>query len=200
MTTVAELAADAIGQLGIGPSPVTAESVDSWPSRPGLYAVYGSADVWRTLHLGDPPDGRPLYVGKAERSLSSRDVGTHFGFAGKGGNSVTGTSTLRRTLSALLRTQLGFRGRYRNPARREKASHFGLSRDHDAALSDWMRGNLVATYWEMPTLEVALDDVETAVLRRLEPPLNIAKVLHRWTKQVKEARQVMAADCSKEPD
>jgi GIY-YIG catalytic domain-containing protein len=196
MTTVEDLAADAITQLGIGASPVTAGSVDSWPNHPGLYAVYASADVWRMLRLDDPPDRRPVYVGKAERSLSSRDVGTHFGFARKTQNSVTGSSTLRRSLSALLRTELGFRGRYRNPGRRDKASHFGLSREHDAALSEWMRGNLLATYWEMPTRAVSLGDVETAVLRRLTPPLNIQKVSHEWTKQVKQARSVMAADCA----
>jgi hypothetical protein len=198
MTTVAILAADAITHLGTGQSPVTGESIDSWPNRPGLYAVYASADTWRMLQLGDPPDGRPLYVGKAESSLSSRDVGTHFGFARVGSNSVTGSSTLRRTLSALLRDELGLRGRYRNPARRQKASHFGLSVDHDAALSDWMRSNLLATYWEMTTPAVPLTDVETKVLSRLKPPLNIQKVWHQWRKQVKQARVVMAADCAED--
>jgi hypothetical protein len=200
MTLVADLAIDAIEHLGIGPLPVTAESVDSWPNRPGLYAVYGSADVWRTLRLGDPPDGRPLYVGKAERSLSSRDVGTHFGVASGGANSVTGSSTLRRSLAALLRTELGFRGRYRNPARPGKAANFGLTRDQDALLSEWMRSNLVATYWEMTTCAVPLGDVETAVLGELKPPLNIQKVSHQWTKPLKEARSLMATDCASGPD
>ena len=198
MTTVADLATDALEHLGLGASAVAAESVDNWPNRPGLYAVYGSADVWRMLELGEPRDRRPLYVGKAERSLSSRDVGTHFGFARETQNSITGSSTLRRSLSALLRIELGFRGRYRNPARCDKASHFGLSREHDAALSEWMRTNLPATYWEMPTRAVPLGDVETAVLSRLKPPLNIQKVSHQWTKQVKQARSVMAADCAKD--
>ena len=77
--------------------------------------------------------------------------------------------------SALLRDYLGLRGRYRKPAKRQKASHFGLSADHDAALSDWMRSNLLATYWEMTTPAVPLDDVETEVLSRLKPPLNIRR-------------------------
>lgn len=195
MTTSAELASDAIDKFDIGQSSVTTASIDAWPSRPGLYAVYGSAAVWQVLGLGDPPDARPLYVGKAERSLSSRDVGTHFGFAGGAGNSITGSSTLRRSLSALLRAELDFRGRYRNPANPGKPANYGLSRDHDAALSNWMRNNLLATYWVMTTSVVPLGDVETVVLNRLKPPLNLQKVSHEWTAQVKHARSLMAADC-----
>jgi hypothetical protein len=63
-------------------------------------------------------------------------------------------------------------------------------------LSDWMRSNLLATHWEMTTPAVPLDDVETEVLSRLKPPLNIQKVSHQWRKQVKQARVVMAADCA----
>lgn len=196
MTTVAALGAQAVQRLGIEQAPVAAESVGSWPSRPGLYAVYGTAQVWRTLKLGDPPDARPLYVGKAERSLSSRDVGTHFGFAVGGGSSITGSSTLRRSLAALLRTPLGFRGRYRNSARPGKPANFGLSHEQDRELSIWMRQNLLATYWEMPSVAIALKDVEKSVLARLQPPLNIQHVEHEWKTLVKQSRAVMAADCS----
>ena len=199
MFTVADLCADAVRNLSVGQAPITAASVSSWPHCPGLYAVYACADVWRTLTLGDPPDDRPLYVGKAERSLSSRDVVTHFGFVGRGGNSVTGSSTLRRSLSALLRTLLSFRGRYRNPAKPGHPDKFGLSSGQDAQLSDWMRANLLATYWEMTSEEIPLTDVETAVLGQMKPPLNLQKVQHQWMKQVKDARSVMAADCSLSP-
>jgi hypothetical protein len=48
---------------------------------PGLYAIYGAQDVWRELGLRDPPDDRPLYVGKAEDSLAASDVNTHFATA-----------------------------------------------------------------------------------------------------------------------
>lgn len=195
--TADDLGAQAITRLGVAATPITAESVSSWPSAPGLYAVYSSADVWRTLQLGDPPDGRPLYVGKAERSLSSRELGTHFGFDVTGASSITGRSTLRRTLAALLRTPLGFRGRYRNPAKPDKPTHFGLPPDQDTVLSSWMRTNLLATYWEMPNVAVPLAQVEKAVLTRLQPPLNIVHVQHRWKVLVRHARAVMAADCSR---
>lgn len=66
------------------------------PARPGLYAIYGGAETWSELGLGDPPDERPLYVGKAEDSLVTRHVSTHFG------NDRTGSSTVRRSFAALL--------------------------------------------------------------------------------------------------
>src|SRR5579859_3831532 len=67
------------------------------PDRPGLYAIYGESRTWRELGLGAPPDGRPLYLGKAEDSLASRDLKTHFG------DGRTGQSTVRRSFAALLR-------------------------------------------------------------------------------------------------
>jgi hypothetical protein len=196
MTTAAVLGANAIEILGVSPTTITSASINSWPLRPGLYAVYGSLEVWRTLTLGDPPDTRPLYVGKAERSLASRDVGTHFGFAIGGGNSITGSSTLRRSIAAMLRTTLGLRGQYRNPTRPERPANFGLSYDQDAVLSHWMRENLLAAYWQMPSVPTRLSEVETVVLARLQPPLNIQGVEHQWKARVKKARAVMAADCS----
>lgn len=197
MTAVAELCRDAIDRLRAEPAAITAESVHSWPSTPGLYAVYGPPTVWQTLQLGDPPDGRPLYVGKSQRSLSSRDVITHFGFADAGANSITGSSTLRRSISALLRDSFSFRGQFRNPAKPERADKFGLAPHHDAELSTWMRTHLVATYWNEARSDVPLSDVETAVLRHWSPPLNLQKVRHQWTGQIRAARKKMAADCNR---
>lgn len=65
-------------------------------ARPGLYAIHANAGVWRQLGLGAPPDERPLYVGKAEDSLVTRDLSTHFGDPKPGKQSITGRSTVRR--------------------------------------------------------------------------------------------------------
>lgn len=196
MNAIDVLRLQAVKDLSVGQQPITKSSVNAWPRQPGLYAVYGAPDVWHLLSLGAPPDGRPLYVGKAERSLSSRDVRTHFGYADQGRTSITGSSTLRRSLAALLRTTLELRGRYRNLDSPGKATHYGLSPQHDQSLSDWMRHHLTATFWVHSSSEVLLGDIETAVLQEIEPPLNLQKVPHRWRKSVKSARAVMAADCT----
>ncbi|MGH2864053.1 MAG: GIY-YIG nuclease family protein, partial [Solirubrobacteraceae bacterium] len=75
----------------------------SVPSTPGLYAIHGNSAAWAELGLGVAPDSRPLYVGKAEDSLITRDVKTHFG------DGRTGSSTVRRSIAALLASTLDLR-------------------------------------------------------------------------------------------
>lgn len=114
------LLADALRHLARPTMSIAEANVDV-PPRPGLYAVHGDASVWQELGLGEPTDARPLYVGKAERSLASRDVNTHFA-TGK-----TGSSTLRRSLA----DQPALEGRPRNPAKPERFANLGLDRSGD---------------------------------------------------------------------
>lgn len=180
--------ADALAHLA-APGDRYAVALTSVPDVAGLYAVHADPMVWQRLGLGGPPDDRPLYVGKAERSLASRDVNTHFG-TGK-----TGSSTVRRTLAGLLATDLRLTACPRNV---EKPSHFanyGLELEGDARLTAWMVDNLRLATWASGN-EDTLDLIETAVLRHLVPPLNVAKVTTPWRAQVKLARRQMATQAS----
>ena len=107
--------AEVLGHLASSTMSIAEAKVDV-PPRPGLYAVHGDTAVWRELGLGEPTDARPLYVGKAERSLASRDVDTHFS------TGRTGSSTLRRSLAGLLADQLALKGDPRNPAKPERSA------------------------------------------------------------------------------
>lgn len=105
------------------------------PNTAGLYAIHASAATWRQLGLDAPPDARPLYVGKAERSLASHDVHTHFD------TGATGQSTVRRTLAALLRTTLSLRAAPRSPLEpTHKPTHYALPPAGDAAWLPASRG------------------------------------------------------------
>jgi hypothetical protein len=158
------------------------------PARPGLYAIYGDAETWSELGLGDPPDERPLYVGKAEDSLVTRDLSTHFG------NGRTGSSTVRRSFAALLREPLRLSGLPRNPTRPERFANYGLSREHDERLTDWMRTKLELAVWPKPVdCEFSLLQVELVLLGDLLPPLNLKDVTTPWTAQLKAARATMAS-------
>jgi len=157
------------------------------PDEPGLYAIYGSAQVWAELGLDGPPDDRPLYVGKSESSLADRDLRTHFG------DGRTGSSTLRRTFAALLHDALDLRGIPRNPAKPERFANYGLSPDHDAVLTRWMRASLAIAVWPRPQ-GVALVTVERALLGKWLPPLNLADVSTPWRAQIRDARAVMATE------
>ena len=139
------------------------------PRAAGLYAFYGDDQAWRDLDLTPVPGGQPLYVGKAERSLNGRDVGTHFA-SGK-----TGSSTVRRSLAALLVDTLELVPVPRNLARPDGSANFGLTPESDARLSRWMEDRLRLATWTKPD-GVWLDDLETEVVRTLRPPLNLDKV------------------------
>jgi hypothetical protein len=129
--------------------------------------VYGEPLVWRVLRLGEPPDDRPLYVGKSESSFQSRDLDDHFG------DGRTGRSTLRRTFAGLLSVQLQLvpipRGR--NPLdRTERASMYALPPDGDARLTEWMHHNLTISLWPCRVID-GLRTFENDVIAALKPPL-----------------------------
>lgn len=162
-------------------------------AKPGLYAFYATVSTWNDLGLDDPPDDRPLYVGKAENTFASRDIAGHFGLRPRGVQSPTGSSTLRRSLAALLAGERGYRGMPRNPAKPGYFSNFGLSEAHDGDLSVWMRSRLRLALWPHDVV-AELDTIETDVLGQLLPPLNLDKVVTPWRGQVKSARKVLAAE------
>lgn len=155
------------------------------PSGPGLYAIHAGPGAWTELGLGDPPDDRPLYVGKAERSLASRDLGTHFA------TGRTGQSTLRRSLAGLLATQLALEAVPRNLDVPGHFANFGIEHAGDQRLTDWMLSHLRLATWACPA-GTALAPVETAVLPLLAPPLNLSKVSTPWRRRVAAARRDLA--------
>jgi hypothetical protein len=164
-----------------------AEAGEKVPRRPGLYAIHAPREVWFELGLGEPPDERPLYVGKAEASLVSRDLDTHFG------DGRTGSSTVRRSFAALLREPLQLEGRPRNPAKPERPANYGLSPEHDRRLTTWMCEYLALAVWAKPSdCEHPLSTIEKQLLFKLQPPLNLKDVVTPWTAQLKAARKKMS--------
>lgn len=159
------------------------EAVRLVPKSAGLYAFYGDERAWADLELIPCLDGQPLYVGKAEKSLNGRDVATHFA-TGK-----TGSSTVRRSLAALLVNQLDLQAVPRNLAKPDGSANFALESNGDHRLSEWMEDRLILATWSKP-MDVVLGEVETAVLLRLRPPLNLDKV-GESRERLRRARGVM---------
>lgn len=136
--------------------------------------MYGSKATWQQLGLGAPPDDRPLYVGKAEASLVSRDLDTHFR------TGQAGRSSPRRSFAALLVGTLELTSIPRRPDSPEPGrwSHYALAPTGDARLTDWMRRCLRLAVWSHPA-PPTLAELETAVLKHFTPPLNLNKVRSR---------------------
>lgn len=152
------------------------------PSAAGLYAIYGDQEA--ALQLGLSPAGTHtlLYVGKAEDSLVTRDLRTHF-TSGR-----TGKSTVRRSFAALLSRALSLRATPRNPLKPGYFHMFGLDSTSEARLTEWMQTHLNLAVWPSPP-QAMLKDIEEAVLATLDPPLNIAAVpTPRATLQAARAR------------
>jgi hypothetical protein len=156
---------------------------------PGLYALYGGGEAWQQLGLGQAPDDRPLYVGKAEDSMVARDLRTHF-VTGK-----TGWSSPRRSLAALLVDQLRLEPIARRPENPEpgKWTHYALKSDGDARLTEWMLDHLHLAAWPAERSEGMLGAIERAVMQQCAPPLNLTGVSQPWTASVRAARAAMAA-------
>src|SRR5947209_1835678 len=125
---------DVLSALSAPGVPIS-QAIAAVPDQPGLYAIHADVGVWGQLTLGEPPDDRPLYVGKAEDSLVTRDLRAHFG------DGRTGSSTLRRSFAALLSDQLKLSAQPRNPANPERPANYGLPPAHDVWLTEWMQRN-----------------------------------------------------------
>lgn len=175
----------AVLELLTGRRHAYADAVRLVPKEPGLYAFHSDDQAWDQFDLRPAFDGQPLYVGKAERSLNGRDVATHFA-AGR-----TGSSTLRRSLAALLVDDLALVAVPRNLTTPDGSANFRLDAASEDRLSSWMEQWLTLATWTKPE-NVDLSKTETAVLRRLHPPLNLHKV-GEPRKRLRVARQRMTS-------
>jgi hypothetical protein len=148
------------------------------PAEPGLYVVgYFGALPGISGPRHPRADPQLLYVGIAPNGtasksiLRSRVVGDHI-------RGTTGSSTLRRSLAALLTEQQGWQSRW-------TTRPVLVNRD-ELALSEWMGEKLQLTWAEHPEPWT----VETAVIAELQPPLkqadNRTHPLHGF---VQEARK-----------
>lgn len=185
------LAAAAMRNLA-GPTVAVTDAWDVVPARAGLYAFHASSTTWGELGLVVRHHVRPLYVGKAEASLKSRELATHLAFGG-GSTPTTGSSTLRRSFAALLRDKLDLRAVPRNKNKPAYFSMYSLEPDADARLTAWMHQHLTIAIWEKPTAPLALMEIERRVLRAWEPPLNLADVPNPL-RMLRDARAAMAAE------
>lgn len=188
-----DLAAAAVAAL-TGERWAITDAAQNVPAHPGLYAIYGDEQAWRDLQLEPAPEA-PLYVGKAEDSLVSRDLNGHFA---TNPNSAprTGGSTVRRSFAALLREALDLRAVPRNLAKPERFDKYSLAEGGDARLNEWMHARLMLAVWPAPAgMAVPLGDVETAIIVRFTPPINLDKNPGKLAR-LSRARAAMAAEAA----
>lgn len=166
---LSQAAEDALRALGRVPRRARAADV---PNAPGIYAIWAEGAVIEQLGIGSQGRAAPIYIGKAERSLRDRDLRAHFGV--DDAKARSGSSTLRRSLSALLADELKLRPVPREKTADDASRGFSLHPEDEGRLSAWMQDRLELTTWALPTaLGIRLTDVESRVIRHWDPPLNI---------------------------
>jgi hypothetical protein len=102
----------------------------------------------------------------------------------------TGSSTVRRSFAALLRDALDLHAVPRNLDKPERPANFALVPEGDERLTGWMHEHLTLAVWAKEG-HSRLDDVETGVLVRWQPPMNLSKV-EQPARRLRLARETMA--------
>ncbi|MCZ2849127.1 GIY-YIG nuclease family protein [Modestobacter sp. VKM Ac-2978] len=168
---------DVVAALRALPVPL-AEAAASVPAVPGLYAWWGRFGALPGISgpRHEAADLQLLYVGTApngvasQATLRSRVVGDHI-------RGTTGSSTLRRSLAALLSEQQAWRSRW--------TTRPVLVNADELRLSAWMGEKLQLTWAEHPEPWT----VEAQLIAELEPPLNQAdNATHPLYSFVRDAR------------
>ncbi|MGH8872879.1 MAG: GIY-YIG nuclease family protein [Acidimicrobiia bacterium] len=155
-------------EAGKGPLP---DSVTS--RRHGVYALWLDDKAYRQLGLGRGVGG-VAYAGVAGGTggLAKR-------FREEWRPPHSGRSSPRRTLGALLRRRLKLKPRPRPGGGGKNFKYFGFGEDGEAALSAWIEAHALYACAEVNVDEwiavYRVEDIETALIERLRPPLNMTK-------------------------
>jgi hypothetical protein len=143
------------------------DAYQAYPKQGGIYALFlvGDAD------LGDfGQSGCLIYIGIAKESLQNRDLRQHFR------NGLTGSSTLRRSLGAILKNRLQLIAIPRGSGTDSRRfNNYRFSDEGERELTSWMVSNLELGYWvpDRPLTYQQLRKEEERVTIEFRPTLDL---------------------------
>ncbi len=138
------------------------------PDASGAYVVL--IDKPGSLASVPIPASRAIYLGIG-LSLLERDLKTHFS------TGTTGSSTLRRSLGAILRQQLALQPRPRGQATsRRDYTHYCFDEAGEERLTKWMNAHLRLGVHKLSGPKA----IEGELIRLARPPLNLTKWKNPW--------------------
>jgi len=145
------------------------KDLNKLPDEQGIYAFY----IDNTTDLGKfGKPGQLIYVGLSQKNLNSRDTETHLK------SRLTGWSTLRRSIGAILKTKLKLTAQKRdiNP-KKLRADKYKFDEKGEIKLTEWMINNLKMGYWSTskPLTKDKLRDEEEKAIIMLKPSLDLDK-------------------------
>ncbi len=144
------------------------EEIDSFSDKPGIYAFFFSSGI-SPLEKHTPEDGEIMYIGKTEDSQISRDLNTHFT------SNKTGSSTVRRSLGALLRESLSLipTPRSNTEESNRRFTNYKFEEEGEVKLTKWMKKNLGLSFYEYDKSPKEIETLEKSLIQKLKPILNI---------------------------
>ena len=149
------------------------------PNSPGVYALF----VCGLGAVGGVPAGEDglIYVG-VSNDLAAREFEQHFSSNG------TGFSTVRRSIGAILKSQLHLEAIPRSTW--SQPSLYRFRDDGERRLTNWMGDNLEVG---VCSIGEALD-VETELILALKPVLNLTKWENPARGEIKRLRTICACE------
>lgn len=142
----------------------------SFSPLPGIYAFFFVGNEF-PIFSDAVSKHQIIYIGKTESNQEARDAKTHF-TTGK-----TGSSTVRKSIGSLLCSTKNLKPIPRNNTDYQKGrlSHFKFDTSSEEIITDWMKNNLVLSFYEFPKSKKEIEDLETEIIDQLVPVLNISK-------------------------
>tara|TARA_B100000959_G_C14900423_1_gene590657 strand:+ start:355 stop:936 length:582 start_codon:yes stop_codon:yes gene_type:complete len=160
------------------------KELKEYSDNPGIYAVGFIGESFPFPSRNNlVRNGNIIYIGKTEKSQRSRDAMTHF----KSGR--TGSSTLRRSLGAILLQELELTPIPRNNTE-SKMRDYKFIRESEEKLTQWMINNLSLSFYEILDGKKVIKELEKQVIITLSPVLNIQgnSILNPYAGMLKELR------------
>jgi len=150
-------------------SPKLYKDIKQFSDSPGIYAFFYEANSSVTSF--PCKDRQLVYIGKTESSQRKRDANTHF----KSGK--TGSSTFRKSVGSILMYELNLNPIPRNDSDfiKGRTSMFKFDEVSEEQLTSWMKKNISMSFYEYNGSKEDLDELETLIINKLIPPLNISK-------------------------
>ena len=166
--------------LTIDPSKARALAHADLPTAPGCYALVADPAVFGNLGFEAVYRQAVLYVGKSEDSVRNRVSRTHLL------RDRTGSSTLRRSIGALLREDVNLQPQPRSPKRSQRdITNYKFDSAGEARLTDWIGANL-------RVIGLAASDLaatENNLISKHRPPLNLTGWTNPHGPMIRSARK-----------
>lgn len=163
------------------------KEIKTFSDKPGIYSVHFHGSVFPLSSAKEKvKSGDIVYIGKTLSSQKDRDADSHFS-TGK-----TGSSTLRRTLGAILIDQLNLKPipRSESETTRNRFRNYRFEKVGEERLTTWMTDNLGLSFHEVTGSPKEIEDLEKHLINLEIPILNLNDNRgNPWLQEILELRK-----------